>query len=156
MQAIDSNWFTPGLYIVDEASVSWDGTWIEQDDVTGVISEFASGGTSFTNACSGTATSVSRATMAKLQFRTSTIINNKRLQGGPYWGPLSGNAISSTGQIGQSATDDILALWAAVLTASTASLAVWHRPSDKGPGQAANVTSVAVKASPAVLRSRRD
>lgn len=156
MTSLDTNWTDAYTSIVDECSAVWDGTWTVFDDVTGNIQGFGDGGTAWTNICNGTGTSLSRATMAKLQWKTEAIVNNRRLQGGPFWGPLSSVAFAGNGSIATSTIADIILLWGKALVAVTGGLAVWHRPVNGAGGLAAPVTSIGVKPLPAVLRSRRD
>lgn len=100
---------------------------------------------------------LSRATMAKFRYRTNAIVNNRLLQGGIYYGPLAGSAISDDGSL--EAT-----FIAAVTTAHNGlldvvgplRLAAWHRPVNKANGAFGYVQSVTAKRLPAVLRSRRD
>jgi hypothetical protein len=111
---------------------------------------------------------------ACLRWRTGTIVHNHRLSGRTFLVPLDGDCYSSGGKLTAGTVTALLGEANQLLITQSASLVVWSRPflgtpaippTANTPGRAANparlgshglVTSVTVKDTVAVLRSRRD
>lgn len=111
------------------------------------------------------ATTSSRATMAKMRFITDRVRGNRILRGGIYFGPIDDDAIESDGTLKQSAKTALAAAWNGLTDVNITDqmrLAVYGRPdpTNKNPAVREGVTgyvqSVSVMPVPAVLRSRRD
>ncbi len=98
---------------------------------------------------------MSRATQAKMRFVTNVIWQGRVLQGGPFIGPLAENTLTNDGAIGATTGPALVAAWGTFLSGPGPRLAVYSQPKD-GQGRVGDVSSVAVKPRPAVLRSRRD
>lgn len=107
---------------------------------------------------SGTNGVISRATMIKVKLRTDTVVRNRILQGGIYFGPLSEQGCDNSGNVSAVGRNTIIGALQGSFTGLGPKLQVWSRPDPrKGyPGVAGDVTAVNVKTSLAVLRSRRD
>lgn len=103
----------------------------------------------------------SHATHVKIRLRTDTFLNGRRIQGGPFFGPIPGTAIGANGDIvtsqGQNIVTQLTSAYSG-LSSSNQSPVVWRRPSFKGAtdGAIGLVTQVSYFPRPAVLRSRRD
>lgn len=99
----------------------------------------------------------SRATQAKFQYNTDSIRGNRVVRGGIFFGPLTDNALSTTGgtptttfqNLVRTAHDGLLDI------AGFMRLAVYSRPRDGESGGYGYVQSVSVMRVPAVLRGRR-
>lgn len=96
---------------------------------------------------------LSRATMCKLRCHTNTYVGGRRLQGGPYIGPLGSSAITAAGQLSASV---IVAAFNTLMTDADIPWVMWHRPVDGAGGVVADVESVTAPIVPSTLRSRRD
>lgn len=112
---------------------------------------------------SGTNTgSYSMAAGGKLQLKTATIRNGRRVRGSLFIVPCAGDVFDSNGQATTTPrTGWINAMNTLRTTLNTASLelVVWSRPTIAGGGSNGNVaaiTSVDSPAKGAILRSRRD
>jgi hypothetical protein len=105
---------------------------------------------------SAVAGSTSRASMIKVRFSTDTVVNNRRLRGGIYLGPISDAAVSTAGNISAACATAVASGYAALTSGVGPKLQVWHRPKNRAGGVAADVDLVSVMPVPAVLRSRRD
>ena len=105
---------------------------------------------------------------AAITWKSSTILDGKRLRGRTFLVPLTGTRFDSDGSLGSSAVTDIGEAAAALVTAEAGNLVIWHRPriaaaatayhpavtaraGGHGPITASSVRDMAV-----VLRSRRD
>lgn len=110
--------------------------------------------TTYTSAASPSKTS--RATMALVQFQTNKYINNRRLKGRMFLGPLAAESMTNDGLI-STALQDAVPNWFAAMTSGIGPrLCVWHRPTASAPanGDYADVTSVSVRPTPSYLSSR--
>lgn len=101
------------------------------------------------------ASSLSRATQAKMRFLTDKIVGNRILQGGPFIGPINNTALTSSGGLDAPEVALMISAWGTFLSGPGPRLAVYSQPRT-GTGTVGDVVSVAVKPLPAVLRSRRD
>jgi len=124
---------------------------------TGVLDRVAVlDATGLNGVSTATVGSTSRASMIKLRFSTGTVVNNRRLRGGIYLGPISDFAITSTGAVNSAAAGAVATAYDAMISGTGPRLQVWHRPVNGAGGAAGDVTGVSVMPLPAVLRSRRD
>lgn len=100
----------------------------------------------------------SKATHAKFRYRTDAIVNNRVLQGGIFFGPLSDAGMTATGDINTTFVNLVTSAHDGLLDVlGPLRLAVWAQPAkDASDGQHGYVQSVSVMPVPAVLRSRRD
>lgn len=135
------------------------------EDTTGELLEAGSLGPqeNVTSIATGSDSTLSRATMAKLQFITNDIRRNRVLRGGIFFGPLSEAAIGNDGSILPVFLTDVNTAVAGLLDLLNARLVVWGQPilaadgtTVVAPGLAGDVQAVGVMSQPAVLRSRRD
>jgi hypothetical protein len=93
---------------------------------------------------------------AHINWRTSAIINGRRLKGRTFLVPLGGAAYDSDGTLAAATLTDLRANLATFVTAAAADLRVWHRPVGGAGGSAGVVTAADIPDKTAVLRSRRD
>ena len=107
---------------------------------------------------SDTISNTSRATHAKFRYRTDAIVNNRILQGGIYFGPMSDAGITSTGDVNTTFVNLVTTAHDGLLDVTgPLRLAVWAQPVKGGSdGAHGYVQSVSCMPVPAVLRSRRD
>lgn len=128
------------------------------DAETGQLQQRLSVSTPWTVIRTGAQTDVSRATQAKMRYQTDAIAGNRFLQGGIFYGPLSGAAIDNAGQIDATFKAAVPTAYAGLLDVlGPLRLAVWQQPNENRPtGTYGYVQSVSVASAPAVLRSRRD
>jgi len=107
---------------------------------------------------SASSTQLSRATQAKFRYRTDRIKNNRFVQGGIFFGPIGGVALSQQGQITSTFATAVTTAHNGLLdVAGPLRLAVYSVPSPGGSdGEYGYVQTVSVAPAPAVLRSRRD
>lgn len=95
---------------------------------------------------------------ARIDWRTSSIVNGRRVVGRTFLVPIIGSSFESDGTIvagtltalGTAATNYIAAL------AGVRSAVVWHRPINGAGGSIATISSGNVPDKSALLRSRRD
>lgn len=110
------------------------------------------------SAVSGSGTSsYSAATGAVIIWNTAGVRRGRRIQGRSFVVPVSGAALTSTGQISTPA-QTALQSGATAFADSITGPVVWARPSGPGAsdGQIASITAARVPTKVAVLRSRRD
>lgn len=110
-------------------------------------------------------TPASHASMLKLRLRTDVVSDGRRIQGGPFIGPIPGSMIAASGSIdttgGANVVTRLEEMYADYTAAGLVPL-IWRRPRSLGGplpprvGQSALVTGVSYFTRPAVLRSRRD
>lgn len=106
---------------------------------------------------SGNTNTLSRATMAVVALRTSDFFDGRRLQGRWFIGPLCANAFDTDGTLSTDAVDDMTAACVALTSGVGPRLAVYSRPKGLGgTGRYGDVTAAIPRATPGVLRSRRD
>ena len=106
----------------------------------------------------GTGTTISRATQACAQLRTSEFVRGRQLRGRVFIGPLANESIASDGALASGVASVITDGFAALVSGLGPRLCVWSRPLP-GPaevGTYGDVVTVGTMAKPAVLRSRRD
>lgn len=109
---------------------------------------------------SGTSTGQSgpRMVQAYVGFRTDLYRNGRRLRGGVFIGPLGGDTTLGNGAFGPGDIATFQNAFTAVTSGVGPRLGVYHRPQrgQAGGGFYADVVNVKCKATPAILRSRRD
>lgn len=107
---------------------------------------------------SNAASATSRATMAKFQYVTDRITNNRVLRGGPFFGPLGDTALDPDGLLLGTFQQAVVSAHGGLLDiAGAMRLAVYGPPTEALPvGRWGYVQSAAAWAVPAVLRRRRD
>lgn len=137
------------------------------DDTTGII------GGSWTVAPGASATSTHAAAYAAaagglVKWSTGTILDGHRLRGHTFIVPMAGDTFATDGALLPGAATILSNAAAALVTASSGNLVVWHRPKHGpkpiggGPrpvirlGGHGVVTGSSVATKMAVLRSRRD
>lgn len=128
------------------------------DIATGELQARMTIGSTWSLTGSDTISNTSKATMAKFRYRTDAIVNNRILQGGIFYGPLSDGAITNTGDINTTFVNLVTTAHDGLLDVlGPLRLAVWAQPSPNGSdGAHGYVQSVGCMPVPAVLRSRRD
>lgn len=98
----------------------------------------------------------SRATQATAALLTNDIRAGRRVQGRIFFGPIAGGAINAFGEIKTDSRAAIEDSFDGLVDPLGPRLIVWSRPNGVLPGAYADVSSVAVRPRPGVLRSRRD
>jgi len=152
-------------HLQDDVTVTIDPEVINLDDINGQPQGSVSMDASLPAVNGVGASPASHASMMKLRLRTVEYQDGRRIQGGPFIGPIHGGAIQDSGDLTSaaqtaltSAATDLLADFVAAGLAGI----VWRRPRPASSplgardGSSALVTSVGVFSRPAVLRSRRD
>lgn len=94
-----------------------------------------------------------------VNWRTSTIVDGRRVRGRTFLIPLQGGAYESDGTPSAGALAEFRAAATALATVNVGSpseLVIWKRPINREGGSTATVTSAQVSDKPAILRSRRD
>lgn len=100
-----------------------------------------------------------RASMIKIQLITDTLINNRRVRGGIYLGPIAEASIEHDGSVSSEARSVLNLLLGNVRDESDfvgSPLCVWHRPRSGAGGQGCVVRGHDVWQKVAILRGRRD
>lgn len=107
---------------------------------------------------SGTGGQENRATQALFRFKGDRWKNGRRFAGRMFFGPLSSSVLGSDGLLTAGSIDDGQDAFTAMISGLGTRLAIYSRPNSatNTPGDWADVTSVQVAPTPAVLRSRRD
>lgn len=129
--------------------------------VTGNLEESFTAATPPATVNGGNAGSYSMATGIKVNFKTTSIRNNRRVRGGIYIVPCAGDVFDANGQVSSTPRTN----WLNAATAMRTSLVsasilpvVWSRPTAKGANDGAwsEITSFEVPAKGCILRGRRD
>jgi len=128
---------------------------VDTGNITGVAT---AGGDPISGSGTSTANANSRATMICANYGTDVWANGRRLRGRTFFGPIPYNAINTSGQIGSSDRAAIENGYVALTSGVGPRLAVYSRPgpAPSSTGFYGDVTSVRVKTTPGILRSRRD
>lgn len=95
---------------------------------------------------------------ARVDWRTSVIINGRRVIGRTFIVPIIGSSFESNGTIVAASLADLQAAADAYLASFTSIVGavVWHRPVAQAGGQSAPIQSAVAVDKSALLRSRRD
>jgi hypothetical protein len=154
--------------MVRSITMSWDGTVDKLNVADAALLDRIGGLDSWSNQAPVTTGNTSRATQAKLQFKTDRLRGRRFLQGGIFYGPINGTALDGDGQIAGSPRQRLADAWGGLLDVVGLNLAVYGQPTrpetppgpggppNNGDGVAGYVQNVGVKRAPAVLRRRRD
>lgn len=126
------------------------------NDITGALVGAFTGATPAIVPFTGAGSALPPATQILVRLNTATVINNRRIEGRTFAGPVDSN--SSTNGL------PVVAVGTAAAAAGAALLAVaggalplvWHRPGPNGPGTGVVLANATGAPYFAVLRSRRD
>lgn len=123
------------------------------NDLDGVLADEWSSTVDASVSGTGVTPSVADSTQALVRWRTSTIVNGRRLRGRSFIPGISSQYLSNGNLSGSGVTTITGA--AAALVATNTGLRVWHRPTGGSGGQSADVTSASVWEEFATQRRRR-
>lgn len=123
------------------------------DPVDGSVANYWSGDPTSTTPGSIAGAPMADANQALIRWRTSTVVNNRRLAGRTFIPNLSSSGTSAGNLL--PALQDYFQTVADAFIASGFGLLVWHRPGTLGPGSVGIVNDSSVWAEMAVLRNRR-
>lgn len=133
---------------------------VASGDVVDVIDGGAGGGVV---SCTGTGSSVSRATQCCVTTRTGKYVGGRQIQGRIFIGPLAAESLTTLGDIAPAVDTAVQDAFIGITTGLGTRLAVYSRPvkdpttgNITKPGDYGDVRSVRTMMKPAVLRSRRD
>lgn len=139
-------------------------TWEIEDDValfaseTGEIVDILTLGTGpYTGTGSGADAKTSRDTQVCMALKTNDFLNGRRLQGRFFWGPVTGSALDTSGNVNSTVRAVWPPLFDFALSGTSPNLCVWHRPTAAAPssGTWGDVTLVSANTVPGTLRSRK-
>jgi len=125
-----------------------------RDEATGTLTGFWNDANAKTGVGTLSGNAVPNASQVLLQWRTSTIVNGRLLQGRTYIPGLSATSLDE-GELSSGAITSFQAGQAALLAAVPGDLVVWHRPGGGSPGSGVSVTAGATWSELAVQRRRR-
>lgn len=139
-------------------------TWTIEDDVALFASEtgeivdvitLVDG--PYTGTGSGADAKTSRDTQVCMALITADFLNGRRLQGRFFWGPVTGSALDTGGNVNSTVRSVWPPLFDASISGLGPSLCVWHRPTPAAPssGSYGDVVTVRANTVPGTLRSRK-
>lgn len=129
-------------YALDEATGDTVGAFVPQV------------GTVITGTATSTNWDVPRSMQANVRLVTDTIIDGHFIRGRHFLGPLTGNAIDSTGQLTSATRTAIDNAYGGATDLIGSRLCIYSAPKDARPGKAGIVKLVQTRALPGYLKSR--
>lgn len=147
-----SDVLVPGMHwtIEDDVAIFQDSTGEIEDILTMPDGPYTGTG-------SGADAKTSRATQVCMALLSDQFLNGRRLQGRFFWGPVTGSALDTAGNVNSTVRSVWPPLFDGLISGTGARLAVWHRPTPAAPssGSYGDVVSIRANTVPGTLRSRK-